>query len=379
MLNLRHKTRDVFVPPEAPRRLPAWASPAIKFAVGTLLCYVLWRQLVAAGSGGNLLASLRGQLAVQPLWPLLVVVALMPVNLILEALKFRALLDPFGAAARGPGTTLVVSLRRVLAGLTVGIVTPNRVGEYAGRLAGAAPGERSATIAATVLGGVGQLLALVGGGAIALASLARGGGGREVLSAAGGVGPSAIAVAVALACACFVLLPRLLAVTRIASRMAGLRPRSSRLGVLRDVAVARLRAAAATPVTVYAAALGYSAVRYGVYLAQIALTFAWFGFRFGFESGVGGVVTAGGAAGLGIIVAGTAVVLLGQTFVPLPAFFQAVARVEIAALVWAGTGVDLAALTLASLFVFVLNLALPALVGLAVILRSDVDRTLQID
>jgi len=76
---------------------------------------------------------------VAPIWMLVVIAALVPLNLMLEAMKFRLLLPRESRPSR------FQALRRVCAGLSVGLFTPNRVGEYLGRLAGTDARHRAAT------------------------------------------------------------------------------------------------------------------------------------------------------------------------------------------------------------------------------------------
>ncbi|MDX2283281.1 MAG: hypothetical protein NW241_03930 [Bacteroidia bacterium] len=92
-------------------------------------------------------------------WLLLAAAAgLMPLNLSLEAWKLRVL---------GSAATLREGWRAVLAGMSLGIFTPNRAGEYAGRLMSAAPGRRAAMLAHTWIGRMAQMLPTLAAGGLA--------------------------------------------------------------------------------------------------------------------------------------------------------------------------------------------------------------------
>jgi len=104
-------------------------------------------------------------------------------------------------------------------------------------------------------------------------------------------------------------------------------------------------------------------IRYIVYLIQLSLAFVFFGLT----------------AGMNVVILGSGVLLFAQTFVPLPAFVQALARVELALLVWVAYKPNELSLASASFLIFVLNLGFPALLGLVEILKSDVDKTLGIN
>lgn len=59
---------------------------------------------------------------------LLLVIVLMPVNWLLEAVKWQKLTE------KSSKITLSTSLKSVLAGLSTGYITPNRIGDFAGRV-----------------------------------------------------------------------------------------------------------------------------------------------------------------------------------------------------------------------------------------------------
>ena len=331
------------------------AAPALlKVTVALALVGGLYHRVFVAQSFDVLVAEFRERLTVAPLWIPLSIVALVPVNLGLEALKFAALLPQ----ERRPG--LGESLARVCAGLTVGVFTPNRVGEYLGRLTRARPGERGATVVATVLGGAAQWLPLLWGGAAAALAWPLLGGGTSPLR--GWHLGAAVAVGVLLIVG-FLRLGRVVAWVTRASGRYETRLRGRRASALLTTSRAQLLTlgrAASSRRRELGAALAISWLRYGVYVSQLALAFAYCGLE------------AAPAAAL----AGTAAILLAQTFLPVPAVVQALARIELARLLWGRYAPNEVGLATASLLIFVLNLGLPALVGLGVILRSDVSRTL---
>ena len=149
-------------PPGGPRRWARWVLGGKVFVtlltLGLLYHSVFaapdtaaaWRALLATSLGG----AGRG--------PVLLALALVPVNWGLEAWKWYRLarhLEP---------VTFGRSLRAVLVGLTLGFATPNRVGDYAGRILelksrrvsalGAVFLGRYCQLVATVLAGVAGLL-----------------------------------------------------------------------------------------------------------------------------------------------------------------------------------------------------------------------------
>ncbi len=109
-----------------------------------------WQQLLASALGG----AGRG--------PVLAALALVPLNWGLEAWKWHRL-----ARHLHPRIGFGRSLRAVLVGLTLGFATPNRVGDYAGRLL-EMPGKRLPALGAVWLGRYCQLVATVLAGAAGL-------------------------------------------------------------------------------------------------------------------------------------------------------------------------------------------------------------------
>ena len=88
----------------------------------------------------------------------LAVVALPPPNLALEALKWHELTRSFTKIS------FWRKFKAVLAGNTIGIFTPNRVGEYGGRLLFVEEGQGWKAVISTVVGSMAQLLVLLSAG-----------------------------------------------------------------------------------------------------------------------------------------------------------------------------------------------------------------------
>jgi type IV secretory pathway VirB2 component (pilin) len=89
---------------------------------------------------------------------LLFAIILMPVNWALEGLKWQALMP----ANNKIGFTKMS--KAVLSGLTFSLFTPNRIGEYGGRVLFVTPEQRLQTVFATIKGSIAQWIAILGGG-----------------------------------------------------------------------------------------------------------------------------------------------------------------------------------------------------------------------
>lgn len=333
MLDNRHKSAPSFT----------WQSVlglVVKVLITCGLLYALHKQVLQSGDFSTLLQEIIGGMTLREYGLLVFATLLMPVNLVLEALKFNLLLNDL---PHRKALTLRTGLRRVLAGLSVGIMTPNRVGEYAGRMAGALPGERSSIVSATLLGGIAQWIPLLVGGGLAALSF-------YTTSTLQGAWLAPVLWASLLVLTCFgVSYLYLPAAIRLLTKL----PLLARLAE-------RLETQSQFSGSARGGALGFAIARYSIYLTQLSLAFAAFGMDLpAFE-----------------LVAGTAILLLAQAFIPLPSVVQALARTELAVLIWSAASPNVLGLGAASLFIFVLNLGLPALVGLVIILRTDVKRSL---
>jgi uncharacterized membrane protein YbhN (UPF0104 family) len=88
-------------------------------------------------------------------------VVLVVFNWLLESVKWKYLTKPFEEL------TLLSSVRSILSGLTISLFTPNRVGEFAGRIAGLLPRNRLSGTMATWIGSYSQIIAILFFGTLA--------------------------------------------------------------------------------------------------------------------------------------------------------------------------------------------------------------------
>ncbi len=93
-------------------------------------------------------------------------IVLMPLNYGLEAQKWRLMVRPFY-----PGLQLFPATKAVFAGMAAGVFTPNRIGEYAGRILFLKEGKRIEAIMATFVDRICQLFVTLLAGLLALLAL----------------------------------------------------------------------------------------------------------------------------------------------------------------------------------------------------------------
>src|SRR6266704_2015862 len=85
-------------------------------------------------------------------WKLYAALLLMPVNWGLEARKWQVLLKSLERIS------FFTSFRAILSGVAFSINTPNRVGEYGGRIVYVQDGHRWKAVALTIIGSLSQLM-----------------------------------------------------------------------------------------------------------------------------------------------------------------------------------------------------------------------------
>ncbi|GAB4092882.1 lysylphosphatidylglycerol synthase domain-containing protein [Flaviaesturariibacter terrae] len=143
------------------------------------LSWSIWRQLQRQPHLGASWSSLKASLQNGNGWYLAAIGALMLCNWGIEAVKWRILVKPVQAISFGQ------SFKAVLSGVSFSISTPNRVGEYLGRMLYLPEGKRLRIIALTLVGSLAQLLVTIGAGTIGFVAL------RERLIASGLLHPIA--------------------------------------------------------------------------------------------------------------------------------------------------------------------------------------------
>ncbi|MBK8703324.1 MAG: flippase-like domain-containing protein [Saprospiraceae bacterium] len=302
------------------RRL--WVGLLKALLVGWL-GYILYRQVVVEAGMSGLWRHIAG------LWPekmpwLLAAAVLMPINWMLEAQKWRCLMTPFAPL------DMRRALRGIMAGVSFSQLTPNRIGEYGGRLAILPAGQYGAGVAASMVGSLAQWLALFSGGLAGLLYMARYDTPWRY---------AALATAVILVVLTLVY-------------FAGGRLQWSLPGLLRR----QLSNLAPYPQVILWRALILAFARYAVYVTQYALL----------------IRATNLAIPPDIVFSGIAAIYLFQTGIPVPPLAAVLTRGELALWLWESYNVDTLSILTASFALFIINLGVPALLGAAVIVKTKV-------
>jgi hypothetical protein len=263
---------------------------------------------------------------------LIICVILMPVNWMLEALKWQILTKAFHPLSYRD------ALSSVLSGVSLGVLTPARIGEYGGRMLHLHPDHKLASIGATFTGSIAQntINAAV---ALPLSYYFL----KSVFDVTYGWSSTfltLITAGVIISLTVYYNIGRLIGVAERFEFFKSKPELIKKFGYAAEYDSGTLNRVILLSVT-----------RYIVYCIQY-LCIVWF-FNFGQEN---------------IILAGAiATIYLVQSGIPLPPVMGLMARGELAILIWSHMQVDAVTALGATLMLWTINLMIPALAGLWII------------
>ncbi len=313
----------------------------IKAIIVIFLLWAFYRQLFAQKNLEEITQALDNLVRPELFIFLGIAVILMPLNWGLESEKWRQLMAPFLPVS------FKKAIRAILAGVTISIFTPNRIGEYGGRILEVEARYNWKGVLATLVGSLSQLIVLLSFGMagtlyyLHLYEMVD----LYVLSSSIFVGSSLILLMVLIYFNVDMALP----LVRKLPLGKWKRPVYKQLLMLRQYDNKLL-----------SKVLVLSFLRYLVYSFQYYLMLNFFGINIS----------------LIIALSGIATIFLVQTSVPLPMVVGLLVRGEIALTVWGNTGAGELAVLAATFSLFIINLSVPALLGLVIIVRTNVLKSL---
>ncbi len=302
----------------------------VKTGVALLLVALLYYEIAHHRRIGDVWAAFQNEIA-HGQWRLLALaVALMPLNWLAETEKWR------GFVARYEYMPRWRALMAVMTGVAFSLFTPNRVGEYGGRILYVQPRNQWRAMVANLVGNFCQFVVLLGMGVL---------GSLYILRHLEVIQPIWATVLIVIAAAAlpvlFWLYYHFEIVIDFIKRLRLLRPllpllRRLNLGVVRQFTKAERTAI-----------LGWAVLRFFIYATQYFLLLRFFGIRTDVLSGFAGI----------------AALFLLQTSIPLPPLAGLVARGNLAVLLWQQFGANEVSALAATFSLWVINLVLPALIG----------------
>jgi hypothetical protein len=315
----------------------------VKITVTLLLGAMLYYEVAYHRHIGEVWAAFRNEAAHGKWWYLVLALLLMPFNWLAETEKWR------GFVARYEDMPRSRAFLAVMTGVAFSLFTPNRVGEYGGRILYVQARNQWRAVVANLVGNFCQFMVLLGMGVL---------GSLYVLKQLEVIRPIWATVLILGATAAlptmfwlyyhFELVIDFIKRLRLAKPLLPLM-RQLNLGVVRQFSKAERTAI-----------LGWAVLRFFIYAAQYFLLLRFFGIHTDVLSGFSGI----------------AALFLLQTSIPLPPLAGLVARGNLAVLLWQQFGANEVSALAATFGLWVINLVLPALIGTFSLFYVNISKSL---
>ncbi|MFK7935479.1 MAG: lysylphosphatidylglycerol synthase domain-containing protein [Saprospiraceae bacterium] len=313
----------------------------IKILIVALLLVAIYFQVFARENAFDLWLTFKSRFTTAHLPYLLIVILLVPINWGFETYKFRTLIRDFS------DLNFWQTYRSILAGITVSLFTPNRIGEVGGRVLLVKPENNWKAVVATMVGSLSQLIVLLSVGFLGaiyfVFNFVQADFKGVEWMLAGGV------ILVGILIYGFFNLKKLIPLAQKLPYYNWFKKRFKDLKVLLHYNHQQLFIA-----------LLFSLFRYLTYSFQYFLMLHFFGIEVPFAAAISGIAT----------------IFLLQTSIPLPPVVGLLARGEIALGVWGIFSALSLNILAASFSLFVINLTLPALIGAFFITKINVLKSL---
>ena len=306
------------------------------------LAVAIYKQVLGKKNFDELLQAFQDNLYEgQTIHFLVSVILLMPVNLLLETFKWKFL------ARKQVPLPFSRFFKAVLAGITIALFTPNRVGDYGGKMLLIGPKYNWQAIMAAAIGGFCQMIVLIAVGLVGVIYL----GAHHLHWEPVTFNRLLVAVFLMLMVMLYAYfnIKQLFMLGRFLPKKKWLKRLIPTLKILGTYNYKEL-----------SLALLIGTMRYGIYTSQYYMILRFYGLE---------IPVIDAYAGIGAI-------FLFQTIVPLPPLVGIVARGELALLIWNHFEANEISILGATFTLFVINLCLPAFVGLIYIVRINILKSL---
>ena len=306
----------------------------LKLLLLALVGYVLYDQIILNQDMATIQYQLNKGLKGSSWVYLVGCILLMPINWLLESVKWRMLILPWR------NITKIDAMKAIYAGISLGLVTPARIGEYGGRLLLIDGEDRIKSIPATLISSIAQNISNIIGGYIGalIFCYCYFSVNRFVYIAGSILG----LLAIIMLCAVFFNISKLnldglnrWKWGKILNKQAHVLSRYDR------------------PVLQRVLTLSY--LRYLIYCMQYVLILYFLGLELSVLAAFSGV----------------AVIFLFQSGIPLPPMLSVVARGDLAIVIWSLFTANVGGILVATFGLWVINLVFPALLGLLIILNVN--------
>lgn len=253
-------------------------------------------------------------------WYIALVFMLMPVNWWLEALKWHGFLSVHS------NVPFQRSFKAITGGIALSLFTPNRIGEYGGRILFMPYALRWPVVFSTLMSSISQNLIAFSAGVMALIFLFK----VSILLKFLGI------TFILLAALCFFRMRNVAGWICKQKLHPAFMKFANQLSYISDYKPGLL-----------GRSLWISLMRYTLYASQFVLLLH------AFEPEIS----------IGILFLGVSALYLIQTLIPMPPVADVLARTNVALILWSGTGMGELSISLASFIVWMINLLIPAILG----------------
>lgn len=313
----------------------------IKLAIAALLLWVVYKNVLGKQDIDAIWKLFVQNLKKQDISWLIAAILLMPVNWIFETLKWRVLIRSIEKLS------FRKSFAAIIAGVTLSIFTPNRIGEYGGRILFVKPKNNWKSVIATLVGSFSQLLVILSMGMLGFCYFV-----SNYFDVETHILQGVIFIMIALIGLMlfgFFNIELIIPVFKKIPHIYKLQRFFKHILVLRNYDSKTLKRT-----------LGFAFLRYSVYTIQYFLLLRFFGINVTLIDGLSGIAT----------------IFILQTSIPLPPLIGLVVRSEIAILVWGVFSSNELSILAATFILWVLNLIVPALFGAVLIANINVLKSL---
>ena len=313
----------------------------IKLAVVALLAWVIHKNVFGKQDIEQIWSLFIDNVKEQNILWLVFAIVLMPVNWIFETLKWRVLIEGVEKMS------FRKSFAAIIAGVTLSIFTPNRIGEYGGRVLFVKPENNWKSVIATLVGSFSQLLVILSMGMLGFAYFVGNYFDVEIHLLQGVI--FIMVALIGLMLFGFYNIDILIPIFKKIPHIYKLKRFYKHIVVLRNYDSKTL-----------SKALGFAFLRYSVYTVQYLLLLYFFGINITLIDGLAGIAT----------------IFILQTSIPLPPLVGLIMRSEIAILVWGVFSSNELSILASTFVLWILNLIIPALFGAVFIANINVLKSL---
>lgn len=272
---------------------------------------------------------------------ILICICLMPLNWAIESRKWQILVHPFEKI------TFLKSFKAILSGISVALLTPNRIGEYGGRMVMVEAKNNWKAVVSTLISSYAQNIWNIGLGLIAAMVLL-----HETSEMESYLYYTSLLISILFLSLLIFLYLNIDLLNNILRRFKKYRLVEKSLFHLRLLKDYKSRDLVRVLVLAF--------LRYGTYFLQYFLILRFFGLEVSVANAFIGIAS----------------IFLVQTSLPLPPVLGFLARGEVALLIWEPYNFNELSILASSYILWFLNLIIPSLLGTLIILTSNLSRTL---